>query len=156
VGGVGFFPHGVEYFGLIVPQCIVDSWKSRETQEQTIGQAKLFPVATARWTWAAHLKGRRAIFFVDNEAARLGLVKAYSPVLQSLRLIQDCLAWDRINECIPWYARVPSPSNCADDPSRMSKGAFLENVNAVCVSPVFEESFRSRYYFEWGDLQCLH
>ena len=75
----------------MVPDVVVESWKRSALQRQTIGQAELFPAAVARLTWASKLAGRRVIFFIDNEAARLALVKSYSPVLPSLRLVQDCL-----------------------------------------------------------------
>ena len=156
VGGVAMLPVGVQFFGMVVPPAVVQSWKSAESQRQTIGQAELFPAAVARWTWSSHFAGKRVIFFIDNEAARLGLVKSYSPVLASLRLIQDCLEWDRSNECIPWYARVPSFSNPADAPSRMVKGDFLAALGAVAVAPVLAPSFTARYDFELGVFATLH
>ena len=42
------------------------------------------------------------IFFIDNEAARLGLVKSYSPVLPSLELIMKSAMWDYENDCKAW------------------------------------------------------
>ena len=74
IGGVAFLPSGVEYFGAMVPEVVVESWKRSALQRQTIGQAELFPAAVARWTWASKLAGRRVIFLIDNEAARLALV----------------------------------------------------------------------------------
>ena len=155
VGGVLFGPGVVEYFGFVVPDCVVESWKSHTEQRQTIGQAELFPVAVARWTWGSILKDRRAIYFIDNEAARLALVKAYSPVLQSLKLVQDCLEWDRAYLGTPWYARVPSSSNPADDPSRFVHSQYLRALGGVCVRPIISQEFAIRYDFEWGELCCM-
>eukprot|EP00973_Karenia_brevis_P005302 725379-Karenia_brevis.AAC.1 len=90
IGGVLVLPSGrLEAFGAVVSQDLVEAWKSRASQEQVIGQAEIFPVLVARLTWAHDLEGQRAIFFIDNEAARLGLVKSYSPILASLKIIAE-------------------------------------------------------------------
>ena len=89
----------------------------------------------AKRTWAEFLKGRRAIYFIDNEAARLGLVKAYSPVLPSLGLIMDCLNWDYANSAESWYARVPSAANISDGPSRLDFKLVQDELRATLVEP---------------------
>ena len=83
VGGVIFDGPVVQFFGCKVSVEQVEAWKTKLDQTQVIGQAELYPVLLAKLTWAKHLKNRRAIYFIDNEAARLGLVKAYSPFLPS-------------------------------------------------------------------------
>ena len=45
---------------------------------------------------------------IDNEAARLGLVKSYSPVLPSLKMIMASAVWDYEHDCKSWY-RSSSP-----------------------------------------------
>ena len=40
---------------------------------------------------------------IDNEAARLGLVKSYSPVLPSLKMIMASAVWDYEHDCKSWY-----------------------------------------------------
>ena len=94
-------------------------------QSQVIGQAEPFPVLLSKLTWARRLRDRRVIFFIDSDAARLGLVKAYSPVLPSLNIIMECLSWDYANASESWYARVPSSANISDGrlkKSRVSSG----------------------------------
>eukprot|EP00973_Karenia_brevis_P040752 5640106-Karenia_brevis.AAC.1 len=66
-------------FGATIREDLVAQWRTKEKQEQVIGQAELFPLLIARLTWAKYLKGSRVIYFLDNEAARLGAIKAYSP-----------------------------------------------------------------------------
>ena len=139
VGGVVFSGNIVEAFGFKVSQAQVDSWKTRLNQEQVIGQAELFPFLVAKWTWAKLLTGRRCIFFIDNEAARLGLVKAYSPVLPSLAIIMDCLSWDYRHKVDSWYSRVPSKSNISDGPSRLDFSAVLNDLGAKLVEPIFPQ-----------------
>ena len=65
------------------------------------------------------LVGEMAIFFVDNNSARDGLIRGYSPVLESCRLIGASAFLDAALGLVPWYERVPSASNIADDPSRL-------------------------------------
>ena len=82
----------VEAFGCELNASLIDSWKTRLHQKQVIGQAELFPVWIAKLTWKNYLKDRRAIFFIDNDAARIGLIKAYSPVLPSLEIIMSVIS----------------------------------------------------------------
>ena len=137
VGAVLVTTDCVECFGFQVSQEQVDSWKTRLHQSQVIGQAELYPVLVAKKTWAAKLRNQRVIHFVDNEAARLGLVKAYSPVLPSLAIIMDCLRWDYDNGCESWFSRVPSKSNIADGPSRLDFSLVIDLLGGVVVDPVF-------------------
>jgi len=138
IGGVLLVPgRAPEYFGAIVSQGTVDSWKSRSDQEQVIGQAELFPLLVARLTWHEHLSDRRVLYFIDNESARIAAIKAYSPVLASLHIITECLGWDFNANSQAWYARVPTCANIADSPSRMKVCEGLKSLGAFCVPPIF-------------------
>ena len=137
VGGVLFEPgRRSEFFSSLVPESVVASWKSRLDQEQVIGQAELYPVILAKKTWKERLHGRSVIFFLDNEAARLGLVKAYSPVLASLKLISESVQLDVAIACRPWYARVPTVANISDGPSRLDPSEVKRLYGAVEVPVV--------------------
>lgn len=126
----------VECFGAIVAQTTVDSWKTKADQKQVIGQAELVPLLIARLTWAERIRSKRVLYFVDNESARLAMVKAYSPVLASLDIILRCHHLDAELVAQSWYARVPTHSNIADAPSRMLLSAELKSLGAKVVSPV--------------------
>ena len=105
VGGFALFPCGAtEMFGAVVPQELADQWRSRTHQSQVIGQAELYPLLAARLTWANRIRGQRAVFFVDNESARLAAIKAYSPILASTRILAEISLFDHIHEVYPWYA----------------------------------------------------
>ena len=92
---------------------------------QVIGQAEIAPVVVARMTWAARLQGRLVIHFIDNDAARAGLVKGYSPSLASCALIAEAALEDVRLQAASWYARVPTLSNVADHPSRFERAAMF-------------------------------
>ena len=118
-------------------QQVIDSWKSRDDQLQVIGQAEVFPVLVSRLTWGTRLRGRNVIYFVDNESARLALIKMYSPVLPTLDILMQITAWDFANQSHPWYSRVPTYSNIGDDPSRMCAKFLKEHLGAIVVEPVW-------------------
>ena len=138
IGGVLFLPGCVpEVFGCTLREADIDEWRSKTDQKQVIGQAEIFPVLVAKLTWAEKLAGRRVIYFVDNESAKIALIRAYSPILASLKLALECAAWDFQNDCSSWYARVPTICNIADAPSRMELSDFLRELRAIVVRPVF-------------------
>ena len=123
-----------ECFGAKLSQELVNDWKLSSEQSQVIGQAEIYPLWLARLTWGNKIAGRRVIYFVDNESARIGMVRAYSPVLASMRLILECLKWDYEHESQGWYSRVASYSNCADAPSRLVKPS---DQSIRVIPPVF-------------------
>eukprot|EP00973_Karenia_brevis_P039580 5465195-Karenia_brevis.AAC.1 len=65
------------------------------------------------------------------------MVKCYSPVLASLKIIVQSWQWDHTHDVRSWYARVPSISNVADEPSRMRKGDLCTLCNCKFVQLVF-------------------
>jgi hypothetical protein len=58
-----------EYFGFLVPEQITQVWM-QDGHTQTIGQAEILPAVLARSVGCDSLDGRRALFFLDNDAAR--------------------------------------------------------------------------------------
>ena len=65
------------------------------------------------------MRGRRYIHFVDNNAAKDGLIKGLSKSVFSTELLD--LFWELEVESgsFGWFERVPSPSNISDGPSRL-------------------------------------
>jgi len=156
IGGVLFSPTGrVQCFGLELPSSLVDSWKSHKDQLQVIGQAEILPVLVAKQTWKEELRGKRAIFFIDNESARIALVRAYSPVLASLRILMACLKSDQDLESKSWYARVPTFSNIADGPSRLEYTQLLKDLGAEIVPPTTDPLWAQGVSFESGGVRTL-
>jgi hypothetical protein len=138
IGGAIFIP-GLqpECFGAKISDEVVQSWCTKVGQTQVIGQAEIHPVLIARHTWGPLLRNRKVLYFIDNDSARLSLIKAYSPVLPSLSIIMKCAAWDNENGSISWYARVPTSSNIADDPSRFDASFLRVKYGAKLVRPCY-------------------
>ena len=126
----------VEYFGDEAGPALVREWANRPDQ-QVIAQAELVPVAMALSTWGPRLKDRPVVIFIDNDAARFGLVSGYSPVLASAALIS--VVWRLLAQLgtAAWFARVPTCCNPADGPSRASFEALRARVGSKRVSPSF-------------------
>ena len=92
---------------------------------------------------------------MDNESARLALLKCYSPSLPSLKLITECLSWDQAANSHPWYARVPTFSNIADGPSRMTVPRELREAGAKIVQPVLDAEWLKRVRIKKGFSRTL-
>ena len=136
-------------FGAVIPSNLADQWKTRSQDSQIIGQAELYPLLVAR-PWARRLRGQRAVFFVDNESARLAAIKAYSPILVSTRILPEISRFDYLHEDCPWYARFPTFSNISDGPSRfVDPSAELPRVDRV-VLPIFSFPYKPAKVLEQG------
>ena len=109
---------GPRFFGSLVGPVVVNLW-SRDGKYQLIGQAELLPVLLAKTTWQSDFVDRSCICFIDNDSARLSLIRGYSPVLDSSRIINETWLVDAEFGIASWYARVPTCCNVADDPSRL-------------------------------------
>ena len=86
--------------------------------KQIICQLELYTLVLVRSLYAQRLQGRRALFFIDNEAARFAVIKGGtdSPSLATMCRVLATL--DQQHGSYNWVERVPSLSNPADAPSR--------------------------------------
>ena len=114
---------------------MADDWRRSGTR-QVIGQAELLPIAVARKTWADRLRGKGVINFIDNDAARLGVLRGYSPVAASAELITAIWNLDCDLGAFTWHARDASFSNPGDGASRLAH-AELAQQGAKRAEPVW-------------------
>lgn len=113
------------YFGDHVPKDFVVTWK-RSGKKQVIAQAELFPVVVAKCTWESRLSDRSVLWFLDNESARMALIRNYSPVLDNFCLLQMNAKRDVQTRSRHWYSRVPSQSNPSDAASRLAFESYRD------------------------------
>ena len=93
---------------------------------------ELLAVCIGFWLWGDVFGGSSLVAFTDNEAAKACLVKGSSahPIANKLLFCQAVLEVERM--CLPWFSRVPSPSNIADGPSRKDGNEpLLEGVPLI-------------------------
>ena len=140
MGGIIFVPgRRPEFFGARLTEQARLALTSRVGQRQVIGQAEILPVLVAKVIWEPYLRNRKALFFIDNDSARLALVRGYSPVLASLDLIMRGARLDAFSRSSAWYSRVPTKSNIADSPSRMVASLVQKLYGASVVQPRLED-----------------
>ena len=61
----------------------------------------------------------QSVFYLDNDAARAGLTKAFGATQQAEAIVEKVVEIESDICNKPWYGRVPTSSNIADDPSRL-------------------------------------
>ena len=76
------------------------------------------------------LSNRRVLFFIDNDPARYGLIKMTSQSSASVKLIHLYYNLEAEKPSYSWFARVPSSSEPADDPSRGNINNTVSMYNA--------------------------
>ena len=157
-------------FGGQIPDVLVQHWL-RQVGQQIICEAEIFAAVLARWYLNTKYTNRRCIFWIDNDAARLALIKSVSTSVPMLCMAQSFHAFSETDNIQCWFERVASESNIADLPSRQQsaeaakliKGAVADLaipdslVNALlddavlgpCIS-LFSESF-IQVDVNWGD-----
>ena len=118
VGGVIFKGEDVKVFGTEVHPEVVSDWLGEHVH--LVGLTELYAVVTALKEWADEIYGRRVILFCDNWTAIDDFVKGSYNLRLWKKLLLELEKIDAGLECMTWMARVPSPSNVADPPSRGS------------------------------------
>jgi len=128
------------FFGDTVQNETVDRWCAGG-KKQPVGQAEIWPVLAAKRTWRNLLAHARVLWFLDNESAREALVKSYSPVDASREILWMVAKEEAVTPTLSWFARVPTLSNPADDPSRLEFGPLLKAgaVAALADQPSLRE-----------------
>ena len=93
--------------------------------------------------WACRCgKSAPAVFYIDNNSARDVAISGSGRSRVVNCLIDRLLTSETNSSCFPWFARVPSPSNPADGPSRgdcdktfvgnASKASVAEWIEVIC------------------------
>ena len=96
-----------------------------EHSEHPIYEIELLGIWAALSIWQECIHDSFCVCYLDNEAARGALVAARSSTLKGSLILEDCLRLEDSALCRPWFGRVPTHSNCADDPSRGSFNHLL-------------------------------
>ena len=64
-------------FGDKVPSDFVEVW-IRGGKKQVISQTEIFPVLVAKETWSETISFRSVLWFLDNESAKMALIRSFS------------------------------------------------------------------------------
>ena len=138
LGGVLVDPRGSpqKFFSLVLSEAQKVFLGEKES-EQIIFQAEMLALAVALNVWLDELRGCPVVFFVDNNSVRDIAISANAKASIARRLLEDFLQKEHGASIIPWFARVPSPANPADEPSRVDcermclRGVTLQRSNVA-------------------------
>ena len=119
IGGVLVDENGlvVECFGLEIDDSLREEFLAKS--QHPIYELEIFPVLVALRTWKKQLSNSQVVFYLDNDAARSALIRADGSTELSQVLIAELVKLEKDTGILPWFARVPSASNPADDASRL-------------------------------------
>ena len=96
--------------------------------------AEFLAVSCATLTWRDQLRNAPLVLFIDNNSCRDVLIsaKGRSPLMR--KLLSHYLKNEHEVGFTPWVARVPSPSNCSDAPSRRKFSRITwKNQSVACT-----------------------
>ena len=122
-------------FKVVVPEELHEHWQ-RTGSRQLIALMELWPVAMAFRTYGKQVKNRRCLSFIGNNAVRDGLIKGSSPLWDMFSLL-SVISLDIAEFSLsPWFTRIPSKSNPADDPSRGQSRRMAKELGAEVGQPL--------------------
>ena len=86
-----------------------------------IYEVELLPVLLSLLVWGSQLRQRQVVYYLDNDAAKAGLIKGWGATLLANVIVGNFCASESKLELKTWFSRVPTPthSNLSDGPSRM-------------------------------------
>ena len=87
--------------------------------KKVITVLEVLPAAAVAIKWKKEFTHRRVFFFIDNDAARAGLIKQYSDSASIQRVLRAMAEEQLVHPCFQWFCRVASLSNVADEASRL-------------------------------------
>ena len=96
-------------------------------QKKTIiFEAELLALVLAFSLWRVQLRSASLVCFVDNNSARDVAISGSGRNTTANCLIDFLLKLEMASGVSPWFSRVPTPSNIADEPSRGDCSVLLE------------------------------
>lgn len=105
-----------------------------------IFETELLALIVSFLLWKNLVNCAPVVFYVDNNSARDVAISASSRSKLIAGLVEQLLKVEDISSCFCWFARVPSPSNPADAPSRGEVQALIDNcVPLVDVSDIVSD-----------------
>ena len=144
VGGVMFdeASRSVEYFGCRIDPKLVAEW-FEDGREKIINIAELYAVWLARHKWAARLAHRKVFIYIDSNAAKGAILAGHTTPAAANWIVRSLILLEFEQAAWTWYARVPSTSNIADEPSRLDDVDLLRSFpGAKFVNVIQPTTFR--------------
>ena len=127
LGAVLLSPSGsvVSWFGLWVGVEELSLFLT-DGRETAIGELETLVVAVSLVVWQQILTSVQLMVYIDNEGAKFSLIKGYSCSPSITSICALAATFLDSYSILPWFSRVPSPSNLADFPSRLIHHPLLK------------------------------
>ena len=107
------------------------------TKHTIIFEAELLALLVAFVLWTNYISKSPVVLFIDNNAARDVAISAHGRSKMISGMIEQLLRAEDISACFCWFARVPSPPNPSDGPSRNDCEELInEGVPFVSVDDI--------------------
>ena len=148
VGGLIVHPQGaiMEFFGEGLPTSLTSDFTA--DSKHPIYELEIFPIMIAMALWEKHLTGSHVVCYLDNDAARSSLVRGTGATTLGQKLIDLTIELEDSAETVPWFARVPTSSNPADEVSRLCfDGVLFKNSKRSEIS-------LPEHLKDWGIYGC--
>ena len=126
IGAVLFNPAGQKVS--FISQRLGDEMLKRlnpSGKKTAIYESEFFALFCAFLIWLPRLPNS-VVIYTDNNAVRDTLISCCSSGGIAKKILVATLALECEGQLTPWYARVPTDSNCADAPSRLVTDDFYE------------------------------
>ena len=119
IGGILYSGNGcaVGYFSEVVPSDVMRVYM--EFSDNPIYIIELLAAFVAIKLWGRVCNQQFIVSFIDNEASRSALIKAWSDISLANNILRLYVDEEMACGWKPWFGRVPSHSNPADEPSRL-------------------------------------
>ena len=133
VGGVLYNCKGMPlgFFGERAPRRVMDLLSG---SANPIYELELLPILQAIKLWSRTIANAQLVVYLDNDAARHALIKAYAATTVAASIVTEVSRLENLLQVKVWYARVNTKSNPADAPSRMCFDAFDSNLRCHSLS----------------------
>ena len=111
IGGVLYSESGVRlgFFSEIVPSVVVETYLT--VSKNPIYLFELLAALVASVLWSTEYPFRYVVNYIDNEASRSALTKAWSNVKFANNIIGKFVELEMSSSWKPWFSRVPTLAN---------------------------------------------
>jgi hypothetical protein len=119
VGGVLVSPRGqpIAMFGDTLPAEFERVFY--QNSAHPIYEVELLPLLISIFLWGSWIDKAQFVCYLDNDAARSGLIKGSGATKLADAIIQLFCESEATLQLKSWFSRVPSHSNISDGPSRL-------------------------------------
>ena len=103
-------------------------------KKTVIFEAELLAVLIAIKTWSGFIASQQAVCYIDNNSARDVSISGVARNACAMQLLEELLSEEMRCSSYIWFARVPSPSNPSDGPSRGDLSMVEPHCSRVAIS----------------------